>query len=180
MASINNFQLKNIKKSEGRDGYKISATMYLNGQMIGTYIDFGDGSPEEVKYISKEAKEEMMKLIVSYAKKNPNKFIVNLYHERPKQFEEECKRFKKYHPYISDEDITIETMSANSIVFIVEDFLNLYNFEKEFKKFQKKGYKAISVKEGYVTAYPAEWSDEKIKEESEGQKLYLSLEDFNI
>ena len=70
-------------------------------------------------------------------------------------------------------------MSANSIVYIVEDFLNLLRREKLFKKYQKKGYRAISVNGEQLSAYPASWSDEKIKIAAKGKELYMSLEDFN-
>ena len=178
MASIKGFQMKNVKNILGREGYGCSATMYLNGKKIGTYVDYGDGAMEEVDYVSKEAEIEMTKVIIAYAKEHPNDFIINLYKERLQQFKEECERFKKYHPYIPDEDITIETMASNSIVYIVEDFLNLLDMEKQFKKYQKKGYKAISIEGNNLCAYPSSWSDEKIKESAKGKTLYMSLDDF--
>ena len=178
MASIKGFQMKNVKNILGREGYGCSATMYLNGKKIGTYVDYGDGAMEEVDYVSKEAEIEMTKVIIAYAKEHTNDFIINLYKERPQQFKEECERFKKYHPYIPDEDITIETMASNSIVYIVEDFLNLLDMEKQFKKYQKKGYKAISIEGNNLCAYPSSWSDEKIKESTKGKTLYMSLDDF--
>lgn len=180
MASIKGFQLKNVKQTLGREGYGCVASMYLDGKKIGTYEDYGDGACENVDYVSKEAEEAMMKVVIEHAKSRPNEFIVNLYHERPQQFKEECESFKKYHPYIADEDITIETMSANSIAFIVEDVLNLLDAEKLFKKYQKKGYRAISRKGDMVTAYPISWSDERIKTKAEDEELYMSLDDFNI
>ena len=178
MASIKGFQMKNVKNILGREGYGCSATMYLNGKKIGTYVDYGDGAPEEVDYISKEAEIEMTKVIIAYAKEYQNDFIVNLYKERPQQYKEECERFKKYHPYIPNEDITIETMASNSIVYIVDDFLKLLDMEKQFKKYQKKGYKAISIEGNNLCAYPSSWSDEKIKESAKGKTLYMSLDDF--
>lgn len=180
MASIKGFQMKNVKNTLGREGYGCTATMYLNGKKIGTYADYGDGAMEDVEYVSKEAKEEMMKVIIAYAKEHPNDFIINLYHERPQQFKEECERFKKYHPYIPDEDITIETMASNSIVYIVSDFLKLLDTEKDFKKYQKKGYKAISIDGTKLSAYPTSWSDEKIKEHAKDRELYMSLDDFIV
>ena len=181
MATIKGFQLKNVKQTLGREGYGCIASMYLHGKKIGTYADYGDGACEDVEYVSKEAEEEMMKVIIAYAKEHPCKFIVDLYHERPQQFKEECENFKKYHPYIADEDITIETMSANSIVYIVEDLLNLMQDEKTFKQHQKKGCRAISINrdEGVIYGYPASWSDEHIKADAEGNELYMSLDDFN-
>ena len=136
MASIKGFQMKNVKQTLGREGYGCTATMYLNGKKIGTYADYGDGAMEDVDYISKAAEEEMMKTIIAYAKEYKNDFIINLYHERPQQYKEECERFKKYHPYIPDEDITIQTMASNSIVYIVGAFLDLLESEKLFKKYQ--------------------------------------------
>ena len=125
MASIKGFQLKNVKQTLGREGYGCIATMYLNGKKIGTYEDYGDGVCEDVTYISPEAEKEMMKVIIEFAKEYDNVFVINLYKERPQQFKEECERFKKHHPYIPDEDITIKTMASNSIVYIVEELLYL-------------------------------------------------------
>ena len=178
MASIKGFQLKNVKNTLGREGYGCTATMYLNGKKIGTYADYGDGGCEDVDYVSKDAEADMMRVIISYAKEHHNEFIINLYHERPQQFKEECEIFKKYHPYIPDEDITIETMASNSIVYIVSDLLELIETEKHFKKYQKKGYRAISLDGNSLSAYPASWSDERIKESAKGKTLYMSLDDF--
>lgn len=179
MASIKGFQLKNVKQTLGREGYGCIASMYLNGKKIGTYEDYGDGAMEDVTYVSKDAEAEMMKVIIEYAKEHPNQFIIDLYHERPQQYKEECENFKKYHPYIPDEDITIETMASNSIVYIVEGVLELMEHEKYFKKRQKEGYRAISFEGNLLHAYPARWSDEQIKESSKGHILYMSLEDFD-
>ena len=142
--------------------------------------DYGDGALGCAEYISEEAEKAMTNVILAYAKIHPNDFIINLYKERPEQFKEECERFKKYHPYIPDEDIAIETMASNSIVYIAEDFLYLLELEKSFKKFQKKGYRCIGVKGNDITAYPADWSDEQILQESNDETLYMSLEDFII
>lgn len=181
MASIKGFQLKSVKQPLGREGYGCIATMYLNGKKIGTYEDYGDGACENVTYVSKEAEEEMMKIIIEYAKEHPNQFIIDLYHERPQQFKEECERFKQQYPFIPDEDITIETMASNSIVYIVEDLLFLIEDEKHFKKWQKKGCRAISIdrEKGELHAYPTSWSDERIKASAKGHELYMSLDDFN-
>ena len=181
MASIKGFQLKNVKRPLGREGYGCIASMYLNGKKIGTYEDYGDGACEDVTYVSKEAENEMVKVIIEYAKEHPNKFVINLYHERPQQFKEECERFKKRYPFISDEDITIETMASNSIVYIVDGVLNLMDDEKRFKQHQKKGCRAISINEeaGKMYGYPTGWSDERIKNAAKGHTLYMSLDDFN-
>jgi hypothetical protein len=179
MASIKGFQLKNVKQTLGHEGYGCIASMYLNGKKIGTYADYGDGAMEDVTYVSKEAEAEMMKVIIEYAKEHPNKYIIDLYYKRPQQFKEECERFKKYHPYIPNEDITIETMASNSIVYIVEGVLELMEHEKYFKKYQKQGYRAISLDGENLVAYPSRWSNEQIKEKAEGKTLYMSLDDFN-
>ena len=179
MASIKGFQLKNVKQTLGREGYGCIASMYLNGKKIGTYEDYGDGACEDVTYVSPEAEKEMMKTIIEFAKEYDNDFVINLYKERPQQFKEECERFKQRYPFIPDEDITIKTMASNSIVYIVEAVLELRDHEKYFKKYQKQGYKAISLDGNNLSAYPKSWSDEKIKAEAKGKTLYMSLEDFN-
>jgi hypothetical protein len=183
MAKIKGFEMKNVKNIIGREGYGVSGTIYINGKKIATYIDYGDGAPEEVNYISEAAREQMMKLVIEYAKSHLNNFIVNLYKERPKQYKEECERFKKINPFIPESDITIETMASNSEAYIVSDFMNLLDVEKFFKKQQKKGYKAIGIKNDELIAYPCNWSIEKIEEsakENKIEKLYKSLDDFDI
>ena len=179
MASIKGFQLKNVKQPLGREGYGCIATMYLHGKKIGTYEDYGDGACEDVTYVSKDAEAEMMKVIIEYAKGYSNPFMVDLYNQRPQQFKEECESFKKRHPYIPDEDITIQTMASNSIVYIVEGVLRLMEDEKQFKKYQKKGYRAIALDGNRLAAYPASWSDERVKASAIGKTLYMSLDDFN-
>lgn len=178
MASIKGFQLKSVKQTLGREGYGCIATMYLNGKKIGAYADYGDGGCEDVEYLSSAAEEAMMKVVIDYAKTYKNDFVMQLYKDRPQQFKEECERFKKYHPYIPDEDITIQTMASNSIVYIVSDLLNLMDDEKLFKKYQKKGYKAIAISGNQLSAYPSSWSDDRIKKEATGKTLYMSLDDF--
>lgn len=180
MASLKDFALKNIKEFVGKDGYGLTASMYLHGKRIGSYTDHADGSPEIVSYVSDEAEKEMRKLIVSYAKDHPNSYIVDMYLADPKRYKEDSERFKKAYPYIPDEDITIESMSSNSIVYIVEDFLKLKETERLYKLYVKKGYRVISLKGHQVTAYPSNWSDEKIKEEAKCQKIFSSLDDFII
>ena len=138
MASIKGFQLKNVKTPLGREGYGCIATMYLHGKKIGTYEDYGDGACEDVTYVSKDAEAEMMKVIIEYAKDHPNQYIIDLYRKRPQQFKEECERFKKHHPYIPDEDITIQTMASNSIVYIVSGILELMEDESSSRSTKRK------------------------------------------
>lgn len=76
MASIMGFQMKNIKRTLGREGYGCVASLYLNGKRIGTYEDYGDGALGDINYISKEAEEAMMNVIVAYAKEHPNDYII--------------------------------------------------------------------------------------------------------
>ena len=132
-------------------------------------------------YIWKEKKKA--KLIIAYAKDHPCEYVVNPYKERPQQFKEKCERFKKLHPYIPDEDITKETMSANDICFIVEDFLKLYRAEKIYKRNLKKGYKALVVyADGSTISYPSSWTEEKIREsfreENQEGEFFFELSDF--
>lgn len=183
MAKLRNFQMKGSKKTRGREGEGCIGTMYLNGKKIGTYADYADGALGNAEYVSKEAKEEMTKVIISYAKDHPSEYVVNLYKARPQQYKDECERFKKFHPYIPDEDITKETMSANDICFIVEDFLKLYHAEKIYKRNLKKGYKALVVcTDGSTISYPSSWTEEKIREsfreENQEGEFFFELSDF--
>lgn len=182
MASIYGFQMKNIKNILGREGYGCTASLYLNGKKIGRYADYGDGAMGNADYDSPEAEKDMMCLIIAYAKNYSNEYIINMYEANPELYKAECERFKTHYPYIPDEDITIQTMASNSIEYIVEDFLELYNREKEFKKYRKKGYKAVGFTKKNICAYPETWSDTEIKKmaKKNGETLYMSLDDFVI
>lgn len=186
MASINGFQLKNVNRITGREGIGCSGTMYLNGKKIGTYCNYADGREPDVIYISREAELEMVKLVLDYAKTHPNEYIVKMYKENQDRYEDKCRELKKHYPDISDKNITIESMAGNSIEYIITDFLLLLGLEKTFKKYHKKGFKAISVHMSSnnwsydIEAYPDNWTDKRIEEKANGRKIYWSLDDFNI
>lgn len=44
MAKIKGFQMKNVKRTIGREGEGCTATLYLNGKRIGAYADYADGA----------------------------------------------------------------------------------------------------------------------------------------
>lgn len=98
-------------------------------------------------------------------------------------FQGKLRTFQKWHPYIPDEDITKETMSADDICFIVEDFLKLYRAEKIYKRNLKQGYRALVVcADGGTISYPSDWSEEKVresfKEENKKGDFFFELSDF--
>lgn len=55
-----------------------------------------------------------------------------------------------------------------------EFIVNLY----KQRPHQKNGYRAISVKDNEITAYPQSWTDEQIKKMAAGAELFFSLQDF--
>lgn len=184
MASIKGFQMKNIKLPLGREGYGCTASLYLNGERIGSYEDYADGAGGEASYVSKEAEESMMKVIIEFAKERTNNIMVDFYNNNPEQFKEVCERFRKHYPYIPEEDITVQTMASNSIDYIVNDFLVLHENEKVFKRHEKKGYRAVVVKGEETIAFPNNWSDEEINKwldeylKDTAYEIYFSLDDF--
>ena len=189
MASIKGFQLKNVKNIAGREGYGCTGTMYLNGKKIGTYTDYGDGGCSDIRYESMEARANMVKTVVEFAKTHTNNFIVACFKNNPARFEEERKEFLRRNPFISEEDVTMEVFSACKEDYIVAKFLELQQYEKAFKKWQKKGFRAICVQikghtgDATITAFPNSWSDERIAEEMsviDDAKLFKTLEDFNM
>ena len=58
--------------------------------------------------------------------------------------------------------------------------IELLKKEKCYKRYVKQGYRAIGVKGNQLSAYPASWTDEKIRNSAKDQKLYMSLDDFCI
>ena len=94
-------------------------------------------------------------------------------------FQGKLRTFQK----VPDEDITKETMSADDICFIVEDFLKLYRAEKIYKRNLKQGYRALVVcADGGTISYPSDWSEEKVresfKEENKKGDFFFELSDF--
>lgn len=188
MASIKGFQLKNVKTIVGHEGYGCTGTMYLNGKKIGTYADYADGGCSDIRYESMEARANMVKTVVEFAKEHPNNLIVACFKNNLARYEEERKEFLIRNPFIPEEDVTMEVFSACKEDFIVSKFVELQQFEKAFKSWQKKGFRAIcvEVKDVFgnvnITAFPKDWSDERIAEDMKNisnGKLYKSLEDFN-
>lgn len=189
MASIKGFQMKNVKTIVGREGYGCTGTMYLNGKKIGTYADYGDGGCSDIRYESMEARASMKKAVVEFAKENPCDMIIAWFKDNPVRFEEERRKFLEINPYIPEDDITMEVLSACKENYIVTKFLELQQYEKAFKKWQKKGFRAICVQikghtgDATITAFPNNWSDERIAEEMsviDDAKLFKTLEDFNM
>lgn len=180
MATIKGFQLKNVKHPIGREGYGLLATMYLNGKKIGTYEDYGDGALGDTNYVSKDARADMMKVVIAHAKENHNEYIENMYRDKPDRYTEEVQRFKKCNPFIPDEDITIQTMSMNDEVYIISAWERLADDEKQYKKFAKDGYDVMGVKGDRLHGYKSSLVPmEKIKDVG-FDKLYTSLDDFNV
>ena len=201
MANLGGFQLKNIKRTLGMEGYGCTANMYLDGEKIGAYADYGDGAMGDWSYVSKEAEMKMDSFLLQYAEAHPNDYIVNLYQQRPEQRKEEYERFVQCHPHIKPEYVTDNVLSNFDMDCLVYDFTELNDNEKEYKKALKKGYGAIAVLKdqrnlNVTYSIPQGWTDEKIKAEllkvhgvakdakgndlNETFPIYRELSDFDI
>jgi hypothetical protein len=181
MASIKGFKLKNVKQPLGREGYGCIGTMYLGNKKIGEYADYGDGAEADINLCSKENEELLIKIAVEYAKEHPNKEWMAFYDNKD-FFERRKESFKKRYPFISEEDITKETVYAD-ISFLVEEFLFLQATEKIFKKNPKRGYSAVGIKGNNIVSYSDSWDEErvlKVAKLDNVEKLFFKLEDFDI
>lgn len=88
------------------------------------------------------------------------------------------ERFAKFHPYIPEERLSKEVLSAADIDYLVSDFMKLYGLEKAYKKMAKKGYGALSADGFNITHYPVSWSEDQIKKAAGKDKIYWTLDDF--
>lgn len=184
MASIKGFKLKSIKTPLGREGYGCLATMYLNGKKIGAYNDYGDGSFGNEDFSSREAEEAVIKIAVDYAKEHPSEEFVKFYTSSKDIYERAVERFKRKYPYISCEDITENTVYADT-EFLINEFLLLYSMEKIFKKNQKNGCGATAFSGEHAYGFPVGYTKEGIEREMELRDLkidylFFTLEDFDI
>ena len=196
MANLGGFQMKSVKYFPGMENDGMSANLYLYGKKIGTYIDYGDGGMENVEFVSETAETAMKHFIVDFAKSHENPFIEKLFKERPKQWEDEVKNFKKNFPFVKDEDITYRVVASDSIVYAVSEFEKLLSAEKTFKSAQKRGYGSIATDGYHITQYPQSWSKERVLADVEQKNAqnatriaggnadqyvaYFSLDDFEI
>jgi hypothetical protein len=184
MASIKGFKLKGIKTPLGREGYGCLATMYLNGKKIGAYNDYGDGSFGNEDFSSREAEEAVIKIAVDYAKEHPSKEFVKFYTSSKDIYKKAVEHFKRKYPYVSSEDITENTVYADT-EFLVNEFLFLHSMEKIFKRNQKKGYGATAFSGEYAFPFPVGFTKEDIEKEMKLRNekidfLFFTLEDFDI
>lgn len=184
MASIKGVSLKKMKRTIGREGYGLLADVYVNNKKIGEYEDFGDGAMGDIHYTSTEAEEQFMHIVFAYSKEHPSDCIVEMYKKDPERYEAERERILKYQPYIKEEEITIESVSAAHLDIIIADVEALTNAEKEFKKILKKGYKCLVIaeqKHQQYYYYYGDATDEQIKKNHEKViAIYRSLDDFKI
>lgn len=178
MAKLGRFQLKNINQYPAMEGYSLFASIYLDGKRIGKYTDYGNGGLGETDYISKNAEIAMTEYIVERAEKHPNDFILQMYENDNSIYLSDKERFAKFHPYIPEERLSKEVLSAADIDYLVSDFMKLYGLEKAYKKMAKKGYGALSADGFNITHYPVSWSEDQIKKAAGKDKIYWTLDDF--
>jgi hypothetical protein len=178
MAKLGRFQLKNINQYPAMEGYSLFASIYLDGKRIGKYTDYGNGGLGETDYISKDAEIAMTEYIVERAEKHPNDFILQMYENDNSIYLSDKERFAKFHPYIPEERLSKEVLSAADIDYLVSDFMKLYGLEKAYKKMAKKGYGALSADGFNITHYPVSWSEDQIKKAAGKDKIYWTLDDF--
>lgn len=180
MPSIKGIEVKNFVNLKGLEECGLQADMFLNGKQIGVFIDQGHGGPASVEFFRKEDEECVMKLLFEYAKEHPVEDLVAFYRLREDLFVKEVDRIQTYFPYLEGE-ITIEAVSGFNMEYLVCELISLTNLETIFMEdILKEGCRAMSLSDDAVTGYPEDWSDERIREASKGERLFMSLQDFYI
>lgn len=179
MVSLKGLTLKKIQQTVGMEGYGLIADVYINGKKIGEYADYADGAMGNMSYVSKEAEEIMMHLVYAFGKEHPNDFIVNMYKQDPAYYDETLARIKQYFPYIRDDELCLESVSANDVDYIVEAYMTLRDYEKAYKKAIRKGYASIGIAKDKIYYFPARYTDEMIRNEG-CSEIFRNVEDFKI
>lgn len=146
--NIYGFELKKIERTRGMEGYGLCGEMYLNGKKIGTYEDYGDGGMGNERYDTKEDRIAMTHLIFKYGDKYPSQFMLDLFKEEPNRIEEEKERIRKYQPFITEEEMTLNALSNNDLDTLVYHWEQLNEEKKAFNRAIKKGYAGIATCKG--------------------------------
>ena len=179
MPSYKGLQMKNFKRLDGLEGDGLYADVFLHGEKVGVFRNDGFGGNAVTTFERKEDEEAAMQILYELAKRNPSEMFMSLYQKRQDLYEQEVERIKKYFPYLEGE-ITMEVASAFNMEYLAYELLQLTNLEMFFMEdILNDGYRAMSVtKDGEMTGYPEEWTDEQIKEAAKGDRLFMSLQDF--
>lgn len=187
MAKIKNIQLKSVRNIMGREGYGLLCNIYFKGKKAAEYADYGDGGMASIEFVSKDIEEAVMHEVFAYHQTYPNEFILKLYQNNMDKYETDKKRVLENMPYISEDEVTPESLSgAEDISALVNDLCLLAEYEKQYRKTIKKGYKYLAIKENehntelYMISdkYECGGTEEDLKKEY--TKVFSSLEDFII
>lgn len=180
MAEIKGIKLKNVRNTEGREGYGLIAEVWLGNKKVGEFADYADGAMGDMTFTSKEMEEKFVHIVMAYGKDHPDQFIMNLHKERPEQYQSEVERLKDIYPFLSDEEITEESVSACDYDFIINDLADLINLEKSFRKGLKQGYSCLYTTSDGKVYVCTEKVLRKAVENKEADRFFKSLEDFII
>lgn len=177
MASIMNMSLKNVRSTRGMEGEGFIANVYLGNKKIGEYADYGDGAMGHIDFVSQEAKEKFTHILYAYADKHPDEFVLGLFEKEPERIEKEKQRIRKYEPFISDDEMTINALSNNDYDAMIGAIYLLYLDEKDFKKGIKKGFSHLIIFSD-ARYYCKDGALEKMKSNPRFVKAYSKIEDF--
>jgi hypothetical protein len=130
MAKVFGVQMKAIKKWESRDGFGLSANVYLDNKKVGTYFDNGDGSMPDLRL---DNYSETLPILKQRAKQYFEKYPVDA---TGLELDDEDILEIRY-PFLFDEDA------------FIEEVLRITENEKICKKEFKKGFKIV-----VLTDYP--------------------------
>lgn len=181
MASIKGVSLKKIQHPMGREGYNgLIADVYLGKKKIGTYCDYADGAMGNMENISDEDMEKLMHIVFAYANENPSQYILNLYEKEPERIEKEKEGIRKYMPYITEEEMTLNALSAADYDILISEVDELTDYEKRYKKMLKKGYPYMGVLPNKSAIHFTEEIKEETMAKNTFDMVFTSLDDFNL
>lgn len=72
MAKIKGFELKGVKVFTARNGYGLSANIYLNNKKIGTAYDAGNGGAMDIFIEKPENRSKFSEVVETYYRENPS------------------------------------------------------------------------------------------------------------
>lgn len=145
MVKYKGFTLKRIKEFTGREGYGLTCDMYVDNKFAGSYADGGNGAMGNASFVSPEMEERVMHIVFACGRENPNGFMLNIYRQDEDMYEKDIIRIKNRFPYITDDEITPESVSACELDCLVEFYMQMRSYESSLKKAKKKGYKFIGI-----------------------------------
>ncbi len=143
MAKIYGVELKNVNIYQGMEDFHVDAEVYLNNQLVGLFLDEGNGGPEVMKFsCDVSTQKEFYYVAWRYFASYPEVDTLALYEYSQKDFAE----LKGTLPKISYKEWPDDKVA----LFFLNRLIYLHQLEQQYIQAKSEDYSAIVVATFYA------------------------------